>query len=43
METLKIGQRFPAMEVRTTDGVALRLPDAFEGNISVIVFYRGHW
>jgi len=43
METLETGQRFPAMEARSTDGTTVRLPDAMERHASVLIFYRGHW
>lgn len=43
MDTLETGQRFPEMEARSTDGITVRVPDAVEGNASVLIFYRGHW
>ena len=43
METLRIGQRFPDIAVRTTDGRELSLPASVAGHESVLLFYRGHW
>jgi hypothetical protein len=43
METLRIGQRFPEMKVRATDGRELTLPASVAGHDSVLLFYRGHW
>ncbi len=43
METLRIGQRFPDMTVRTTEGRELTLPASVAGHESVLLFYRGHW
>ena len=43
METLRLGQLFPGMAVRTTDGHELSLPTSVAGHDSVVLFYRGHW
>ncbi|MEO5817505.1 MAG: hypothetical protein ABIT20_19710 [Gemmatimonadaceae bacterium] len=43
MESLRVGQRFPDMTVRSTDGRELMLPASVAGHDSVLLFYRGHW
>jgi len=43
MDTLKIGDRFPELQVRTVGDNALRVPDDLRGGIAVLIFYRGHW
>jgi peroxiredoxin len=43
METLRIGQRFPALEARAVDGSMLRIPDELHDLTAVLIFYRGHW
>ncbi|MEO8337204.1 MAG: hypothetical protein ABI664_19665 [bacterium] len=43
MENLQVGQRFPDMTVRSTDGHELMLPASVAGRESVLLFYRGHW
>lgn len=43
METLRVGQRFPDMTARATDGSELTLPASVAGHDSVLLFYRGHW
>ncbi|MGH7509965.1 MAG: hypothetical protein ACREMZ_10885 [Gemmatimonadales bacterium] len=42
METLRIGERFPALQAPAVDGGTLRIPDELH-EISVLIFYRGHW
>lgn len=43
METLRIGQRFPDIRARTTQGADVRLLDAVEGHTGILIFYRGLW
>lgn len=43
MDTCRIGERFPGLEVHIVDGGTLRLPDALRGSPAVLLFYRGHW
>jgi hypothetical protein len=41
--TLRPGDRFPEMTVRTTDGRQLTIPQELSGANKVILFYRGGW
>ena len=43
METLRVGSRFPDLEIPTIGGGRLRLPDDLRGHPAVLLFYRGHW
>lgn len=43
METLRVGERFPELQARAVDGSTVRIPDDLQGNIAVLLFYRGHW
>ncbi len=42
METLHTGERFPALQARAMDGSTVRIPDELH-DITVLIFYRGHW
>jgi peroxiredoxin len=42
METLHVGERFPGLQARAVDGSTLRIPDELQ-DITVLIFYRGHW
>ena len=43
MPLLNPGDPFPRLTIRTTDGQALAVPDAFAGEYAVVLFYRGAW
>ena len=43
MPLLNPGDPFPRLTIRTTDGQAQTLPDAFAGDFGVVLFYRGSW
>ena len=43
METLRIGEHFPTLQARATDGSTVRIPDELHGRFAVLLFYRGHW
>jgi peroxiredoxin len=43
MNTLKIGDRFPDLEVETVPGGKLQLPGDLRGRYAVVLFYRGKW
>ena len=43
MNTLRIGDPFPAIQASTVDGSTLRIPDELNGLNAVLLFYRGHW
>jgi len=42
-EKLNIGEAFPRMTLKLTDGSTLALPDGVHAKYKVILFYRGHW
>ncbi len=42
-EKLGIGATFPSLNIATTDGGTMQLPDGMAGKYKVILFYRGHW
>jgi peroxiredoxin len=43
MNTLKIGDRFPDLEVEAVPAGTLRLPRDLLGQPAVVLFYRGKW
>jgi peroxiredoxin len=43
MPLLNPGDQFPQLTVKTTDGQAIAIPDAFAGDFAVVLFYRGSW
>jgi peroxiredoxin len=43
MPLLNPGDHFPSLTITTTDGQTLTLPDAFDGDFGVVLFYRGAW
>ncbi len=43
MDKLSVGQRFPNLEARATDGTTVALPAALSGQTAVVLLYRGHW
>ena len=43
MALLNPGDPFPKLTISTTDDQAFPLPDAFEGDFGVVLFYRGSW
>lgn len=43
MPLLNPGDPFPRLTINTADGQALIVPDAFAGDFSVVLFYRGAW
>jgi peroxiredoxin len=43
MPLLSPGSAFPALSLTPPGGPALRLPDAFAGDFSVVLFFRGSW
>ncbi|HTW05379.1 MAG TPA: peroxiredoxin family protein [Streptosporangiaceae bacterium] len=43
MPLLSPGSAFPALSLTPPGGSALRLPDAFAGDFSAILFFRGSW
>ena len=43
MDTIRIGQRFPRLEVNILDAGRLLLPDDLAGKPAILIFYRGHW
>lgn len=43
MPLLNPGDRFPALTLTQPGGQTVALPDAFEGNFGVVLFYRGSW
>jgi len=43
MTLLNPGDPFPRLTITTTDGQALAIPDALEGDFGVVLFYRGSW
>ena len=43
MPLLNPGNPFPRLTISTTGGQTLTLPDAFAGDIGVVLFYRGSW
>lgn len=43
METLKVGERFPEMQLQAVDGSAIDVPQELEGVRAVLLFYRGRW
>jgi len=43
MNTLKIGDRFPDLEVDVVPPGRLRLPGDLQGRHAVVLFYRGKW
>lgn len=42
METLRVGEHFPRLLARAVDGSTHRIPDELH-DITVLIFYRGHW
>ena len=43
MDCLRVGDRFPSLEVRVTEGGTLRIPEQLRDQYAVLVFYRGHF
>jgi peroxiredoxin len=43
MSMLNPGDPFPQLTISTTDGQTLTLPDAFAGDFTVVLFFRGAW
>lgn len=43
MPLLHPGDPFPRLTIRTTDGQALAVPEAFAGEYAVVLFNRGAW
>jgi peroxiredoxin len=43
MTLLAPGDRFPTLTVHQTGGGELVLPDVFDGDFGVVLFYRGSW
>lgn len=43
MPLLNAGDPFPRLEVSTTDGRQLTIPEALAGDFGVVLFYRGSW
>ena len=43
MPLLNPGDAFPSLTITTTDEQAVTIPEAFAGNFSVVLFYRGAW
>ncbi|GIM93007.1 redoxin domain-containing protein [Paractinoplanes toevensis] len=43
MTMLHPGDEFPAVTLRLPDGASLQLPGALEGDMGVVLFYRGAW
>ena len=40
---LDVDDRFPEIELQTTDGGAIRLPADLADSWGVLLIYRGHW
>ena len=43
MPVLNPGDPFPRLTITTTDGQPLTIPDAFAGDYTAVLFYRGSW
>ena len=43
MPLLNPGDPFPRLTITTTDDQTLTIPDAFAGDLAVVLFYRGAW
>jgi peroxiredoxin len=43
MPLLSPGDPFPKLTISATDGQTITVPDAFDGDFSVVLFYRGAW
>ena len=43
MPLLRPGDPFPRLTITTTDDQTIAIPDAFAGDFSVVLFYRGAW
>ncbi len=43
MNTLRNGDRFPALTVNAVGGGRLSLPDDLRGTHAILIFYRGRW
>lgn len=43
METLKVGERFPEIQLEAVDGSMIDVPQELEGVRAVLLFYRGRW
>jgi peroxiredoxin len=43
MPLLNPGDPFPQLTISTTDGQSVAVPDAFAGDFTVVLFYRGSW
>jgi peroxiredoxin len=43
MPVLNPGDLFPPLTIDTTDGQSVTVPDAFAGDFTVVLFYRGAW
>ena len=42
-DKLGIGAAFPAMQLNTTNGGTVSLPEGLNAKYTVVLFYRGHW
>lgn len=40
---LDYGDSFPRLQIDTTSGDKLALPDYFSGGWGILLAYRGHW
>jgi hypothetical protein len=40
---LHIGQNLPKLKINLVDGKSFELPQGFEAEYNVCLFYRGHW
>jgi len=40
---LEAGGQFPSVELNVAGGGSIRLPDDLSSNLTVVLFYRGHW
>jgi hypothetical protein len=43
MPLLNPGDQFPRLTITATDGQPVTVPDAFAGDFTVVLFYRGSW
>jgi peroxiredoxin len=40
---LNTGDSFPRVKLQFTDGSRASLPDDLRADVTVVLFYRGHW
>ncbi|MDG0998627.1 MAG: hypothetical protein P8P42_08445 [Gammaproteobacteria bacterium] len=43
MDKLNSGAAFPRLNLRTSGGNNLILPDGLETRLTIVLFYRGYW